>query len=238
LLQLKPVFDDWIFNDLDKGITALAPNLWKDLFSMHELTEIMRQKDDLDFSQLLNRLRENRLTENDYKILEKRKITRDDPDYPSAVPHLFVENKLADSFNLQCIAQLNTHKVNVMAFDTVQADVSANVKAKLLNCIPNKQSETANLAKHVELAVGMKYDITANIDVDDGITNGSSCEVKFIDFRIKERPTSSIVWVMLNDEKIGMNVRQKYSQWYNRNVNKCWTPIFDVKITFQSRNKT
>jgi hypothetical protein len=49
-----------------------------------------------------------------------------------------------------------------------------------LNCIPNKQSETANLAKHVQLAVGMKYDITANIDVEDGITNGSSCEVKFI----------------------------------------------------------
>jgi hypothetical protein len=66
----------------------------------------MRQKDDLDFAQLLNRLRENILTENDYKILEKRKITRDDPDYPSSVPHLFVENKLADSFNLQCIAQL------------------------------------------------------------------------------------------------------------------------------------
>jgi hypothetical protein len=71
------------------------------------------------------------------------------------------------------------------------------------------------------------------VDVEDGITNGSSCEVKFIDFRKKERPTSSIVWVMFNDEKIGMNVRQKYSQWYNRNVNKCWTPIFDVKITFQ-----
>ena len=125
-----------------------------------------------------------------------------------------------------------------MAFDTVQADVSANVKAKLLNCIPNKQSETANLAKHVELAVGMKYDITANIDVEDGITNGSSCEVKFIDFRIKERPTPSIVWVMFNDEKIGMNARKKYSQWYNSNVNKCWTPIFDVKRTFQIRNKT
>jgi hypothetical protein len=41
LLQLKPVFDDWIFNDRDKGITALAPNIWKDLFSTHELTEIM-----------------------------------------------------------------------------------------------------------------------------------------------------------------------------------------------------
>jgi hypothetical protein len=41
---------------------------------MHELTEIMRQKDDLDFAQLLNRLRENILTENDYKILEKSKM--------------------------------------------------------------------------------------------------------------------------------------------------------------------
>ena len=75
LLQLKPVFDDWIFNDRDKGITALAPNIWKDLFSTHELTEIMRQKDDLDFAQLLNKLREIRLSENDYKTLEKRKMT-------------------------------------------------------------------------------------------------------------------------------------------------------------------
>jgi hypothetical protein len=81
---------------------------------------------------------------------------------------------IIDEISMQCIAQLNTHNVNVIAFDTVQADVTANLKAKLLNCTPNKQSETANPAKHVELAVGMRYDITANIDVEDGITNGSS----------------------------------------------------------------
>jgi hypothetical protein len=70
----------WLYVKGIMYITALAPNLWKDLFSMHELTEIMRQKDDLDFAQLFNRLRENRLTEIHYKILEKRKITRDDPE--------------------------------------------------------------------------------------------------------------------------------------------------------------
>ncbi|VDI51703.1 Hypothetical predicted protein [Mytilus galloprovincialis] len=48
--QLQPVFDSWIFNDLSKGLTALAPNYWKLLFSFHELTEIMRQKDDLEFA--------------------------------------------------------------------------------------------------------------------------------------------------------------------------------------------
>jgi hypothetical protein len=54
---LKPVFDGWIFDDLNKGYGALAPNLWKELFKMHDLTDIMRQKDDLNFASLLNRLR-------------------------------------------------------------------------------------------------------------------------------------------------------------------------------------
>lgn len=60
LFQLKPVFDSWIFasgyssgNDLE----ILAPNLWQDLFSVFELTEIMSQKEDIEFAQLLNRLR-------------------------------------------------------------------------------------------------------------------------------------------------------------------------------------
>ncbi|VDI56075.1 Hypothetical predicted protein [Mytilus galloprovincialis] len=70
--QLQPVFDSWIFNDLSKGLTALAPNYWKLLFSFHELTEIMRQKDDLEFAQLLNRLRQNQLTENDFAVLNTK----------------------------------------------------------------------------------------------------------------------------------------------------------------------
>jgi len=30
LLQLQPIGDGWVFNDLNKGITSLAPNLWKE----------------------------------------------------------------------------------------------------------------------------------------------------------------------------------------------------------------
>jgi hypothetical protein len=32
--QLKPAFDGWIFDDLNKGYGALAPNLWKELFKI------------------------------------------------------------------------------------------------------------------------------------------------------------------------------------------------------------
>ena len=64
-----------IFQDLNKGISALTPNLWKELFKMHELTQIMRQKDDIE---LLNRLRFNNLNDNDLAILDTRMVSVDD----------------------------------------------------------------------------------------------------------------------------------------------------------------
>ena len=54
--QLKPVGDKPLFLKLDEDAKALVPNLWVDHFKMYELVDIMRQKDDLKFAQLLNRL--------------------------------------------------------------------------------------------------------------------------------------------------------------------------------------
>ena len=53
LYQLKPVGDFLICLDLKEGASSLARNLWKELFTMYELVDIMRQKDDLAFAQLL-----------------------------------------------------------------------------------------------------------------------------------------------------------------------------------------
>ena len=54
LYQLKPVGDRPLFLNLDEAAKALASNLWVDYFKMYELVDIMRQKDDLKFAQLLN----------------------------------------------------------------------------------------------------------------------------------------------------------------------------------------
>ena len=51
-------------------------------------------------------------TENDFAILDTRIVRTDEPIYPSTASHLFVENNLVDSFNLQYIAKLTTEKVN------------------------------------------------------------------------------------------------------------------------------
>lgn len=46
LFKLKPVFDKWIFENINDSYSALATNIWSEYFTLVELTEIMRQKDD------------------------------------------------------------------------------------------------------------------------------------------------------------------------------------------------
>lgn len=121
--------------------------------------------------------------------------------------------------------------------DAVQADVSADIKAKLIKSLPNNQSNTANLAMQVELAVGMKYDLTANIEVADGLTNGSSCEIKMFERRTKS-PRPSIVWVKFDSKDIGKSTRKKYNHLYSKDVDRSWTPIFDIKRSFTYKYKT
>ena len=42
LYQLKPVGDKLISLDLEKGASSLGRNLWKELFTMYELVDIIR----------------------------------------------------------------------------------------------------------------------------------------------------------------------------------------------------
>ena len=89
LYQLKPVGDYLICLDLKEGASSLTRNLWKELFTMYELVDIMRQKDDLAFAQLLNQFLLNEMTEEDKHMLQTRVYDRDTGDYPKDAVHLF-----------------------------------------------------------------------------------------------------------------------------------------------------
>ena len=84
LFQLKPVFDKWIFENAKDAYGALATNIWQEHFKMYELSEIMRQKDDREFAELLNRLREGKHTEQDTEVLKGTilKVKPSESDYP------------------------------------------------------------------------------------------------------------------------------------------------------------
>ena len=188
----------------------MAPNLRKDHFRMFELTEIMRQKDDIEFTELLNRLRHNSMTEFDKEKIKACEIFKESVDYPISAPHLFAENKFMSIFNEQILNNLNTEKVTVPCHDTV---VSPSMKLtdqmKLISRLPQDPTQTANLHHSLDIVVNMIYDLTVNVNTEDGLANGATCVLKFIDYRQAGTPRPSILWVQFDDPQIG--VREGYN---------------------------
>ena len=238
LYQLQPVGDSWIFNDLSHGPQILATNLWQEHFQMYELTQIMRQRDDLHFADLLNRLRVNELTEIDRLEIYQHMVSPADSRYQKNVPHLFMENKFVDDFNDEIIKQLSGPKTTIQSHDTVVADLPKSTKERLLSHIPKDASKTANLSHSLTIAEGMIYDIAVNLDVNDGLANGSTCIAKRIEYRMHQSKRPSIVWVLFDDEKIGSCARQKYRHLYTPNIDTKWTPIFEVNRNFMYNYKS
>ena len=97
--------------DLEKGASSLARNLWKELFKMYELVDIMSRKDDLDFAHLLNRLRLNEMTMEDKNKLQTRIVDRDTGEYPKDALHMFAENLFVNKHNNKILSQMPGKKV-------------------------------------------------------------------------------------------------------------------------------
>ena len=128
MYQLKPAGNKLICLDLEKGASSLARNLGKELFKMYELVDIMRQKDDLDFAHLLNRLRLNEMTEEDQKKkLQTRVVDRDTGDNQKDALHLFAENKFVNEHNDKTVSQMTEEKVVIPCHDSI---VSSNTPVK------------------------------------------------------------------------------------------------------------
>ena len=120
LFQLQPVMDGYVFKNTDNfeyGI--LAPNLWKELFKMFELSEIMKQQESKEFAELLNRLREGKHTKKDIDKLKQRIIKSGDANYPMDAPHLFVQNAKVNKFNDKAHHAIIGTKYSIKAHDSV-----------------------------------------------------------------------------------------------------------------------
>lgn len=55
-------------------------------------------------------------------------------------------------------------------------------------------------------------EITNNVNVQDGITNGASCVIKQFDYRVEGSTRCSIIWVEFDDGNIGRVIRTQYKK--------------------------
>ena len=171
--------------------------------------------------------------------MQTRIVDHDTGDYPKDALHLFAENKFVNEHNDKFLCQMPEEKVVIPCHDSV---VSANIPdkecQKFIKSLPDDWSNTGNLMKSLTVVVGMIVVITANVDVEDGLTNGATGVVKLIDYRMKGTNRPSIIWVLFDDPRIGRSAREKYRAFYNSSIQREWTPVFDVQRTFILNYKT
>ena len=93
LYQLPPVGHFQIYTPQSDPLAALYGSLWKRHVKMIELTQIMRQKNDIQFADALNRLRTEDQTEKDIELIKTRNVDNlGVPAHPEAL-HMYALNK-------------------------------------------------------------------------------------------------------------------------------------------------
>ena len=240
LFQLKPVFDKWIFENSQSGYNEFATNIWTEYFTLFELTEIMRQKDDKEFAQLLNRLREGNHSENDISILKQRllNVRPGQDNYPMHLTHLFTTNASVDAHNNALYTLSKAEKAQIKAVDIIVGDISDDLKKQMKNKIPDNPTKTMGLYSLVSIATAAKYDLTTNIDVTDGLTNGAECVIENIEYRVENSTRPSIIWVSFPHPDIGRNLRRESAYLYKATIDRNWTPVLEVTRQFRVNKKS
>jgi len=149
------------------------------------------------------------------------------------ITHLFSTNQAVDSHNVKIFNNSKNQKVNICAVDIVIGDLSDELKERLKQKIPNDPTKTMGLFSVCSVHVTAKYDLTTNVSVLDGMTNGAECTVEKIDYRVPDSTRPSIIWVMFQDPKIGHHWRREYSHLYNVQIQSTWTPILEITRQFR-----
>lgn len=158
----------------------------------------------------------------------------------SSLQHLFTVDALVDLHNMEAFEKADDRKkCEIAAIDAVDGDVKEETRKIILNKVPDDPSKTMGLVSRLLIVENLPAEICINIDVEDGLTNGTSCIVKKLDFRVKNSTRCSIIWVEFETLLIGAKARSKYAHLYTSDCSKTWTPILEITRNFnvgQHRN--
>jgi len=143
------------------------------VFYIYNLTEVVRQKGDADFSEMLNRLRvkpkDLDMDIDDRNSLHSRLLSSDSPEYPHEVLHIAATHKQLNVINTEHLNK--SQKRNI--FDIQAVDICHDKKTQK----SFKRNEplicnNATLLPNLQLCIGARVILNHNLDVSDGLTNG------------------------------------------------------------------
>ncbi len=197
--QIPPPLAEMIFKSCLE-----ADFLWEP-FTLFNLEEIVRQKDDIPFSEFLNRIRtcrrgEKDLCDADKQLLKSREIKYNpkDPKYPSDAYHVFAENKDVDYHNqimlkLKCQERILLHPLEGKANKSKDLENSSSIQDFY------KQS--------LEVGIGARVLLKVNLDVKDGLANGAMGTVVHFSEENLENGEPKVMYIKFDDADVGRNLR-------------------------------
>ena len=204
--QLPPVGQPLLFSVVSDSYAQLykSGSLWVDKFEMLKLSEIMRQRSDSAFAELLCRVRTATCTSEDIDILKSREITVDMPDYPNAALHVY---RLNVDINIRNTLLLNISPPQCEQYSIKASDAMVGQTAHIeLSKLSNKRQETSGLHRVLKLAIGARVVLTTNVDASDGLVNGARDEVVHVVTNIDNKVTT--VLVKFNNSRVGLKAIQ------------------------------
>ena len=208
--QMAPVRDSYVFND-NRGYGPLAINLRTKHMQIYTLTEIMHQRGEKLFCEVLNRLRTADLTE-DNVVFESRIVKKADSHYLPEARHFFPLKTTVRNHNEAIYVSADSEKMAIHAYHFINGKPSheAKQKCKIHVKTSKKYIEKHGLLRKLNAAVGLAYITSVNIKTDDGLINGAPCILKKIQFIQRDNDIPSILWVLFDDKMIGRQWRVRY----------------------------
>ena len=232
LYQLPPVCQSPVFCTVSDSYAQLyrSGSLWIDEFQMMELDEIMRQRGDTPFCELLCRVRTADHTEDDLATLRSRELTPDLPNYPNQALHVYRLNVDVDERNslmLNALAPEN-QQYSIKACDAVAGQTN---HVNLSN-LSDKRSETGGLHCVLKLAIGARVMLTTNVDVSDGLVNGARGEV----VHIVTNDTGKVTNILVKFDNPEVGSKAKLTSPYRSRFNEA-VPIAKHEAIFLAKGK-
>jgi energy-coupling factor transporter ATP-binding protein EcfA2 len=184
LMQLPPVIGTPIYLQPEEMEGTL--HLFHQ-FNFCELTEIVRQRGDSTFVDLLNNLREGRMTVEQYEVLQNIQINskQEGPFGLGQAIRVMPTNRMVTEHNstvLRADTNQGIQLFEISAQDRLLEQDSRRINIPLENIIPTDINKTAGVPKNLTVYRGLRVMLRYNVDISRRLVNGSMGMIINIEF--------------------------------------------------------
>lgn len=195
LYQLPPVKQQQIFKPIKYDVSSGIYTIWRE-FRVANLTTIMRQKEDQDFAQLLNRIRTASYTATDIATLQTR--NKEFPGDKKNILYVFARNEDVNNHNTKMLNELPGQKIVIKSINNIPRGFKLSSSDIMDSGLPDS----------ITLAINCRVMIIRNINTQDGLVNGVHGVVKHFVVNTKHHITA--ILILFADDIIGARARSQY----------------------------